>query len=258
MAIRNIPLKMGGQQIQGLGDAVDANDAVNKGQLDAATTGLGTVTSVALSGGTTGLSVSGSPITSSGTITLSGTLAVANGGTGQTSYTDGQLLIGNTTGNTLTKATLTAGTGVTITNGGGSITIAATGSWTLLTKAADQSTTSASFADDNTLKFSVSANTTYVFRGVVSIDAGAGGFQIAINGPSTPTESRVNAGTSTTITAYDSSFATNAGSGVFQFSFQGKLENGANAGTLAIRIRQNTASGTTTFEKGSWLEYRSI
>ena len=50
------------------------------------------------------------------------------GGTGQFSYTDGELLIGNTGGgNTLTKATLTAGTGINITNGGGSITIAATG-----------------------------------------------------------------------------------------------------------------------------------
>lgn len=55
---------------------------------------------------------------------VTGTLPVANGGTGQTSYTDGQLLIGNTSGNTLTKATLTAGTGITITNGNGSITIA--------------------------------------------------------------------------------------------------------------------------------------
>jgi hypothetical protein len=56
---------------------------------------------------------------------VTGTLPVANGGTGQTSYTDGQLLIGNSTGNTLTKATLTAGSGVTITNGNGAITIAA-------------------------------------------------------------------------------------------------------------------------------------
>jgi hypothetical protein len=52
-----------------------------------------------------------------------GLLPVANGGTGQSSYTDGQLLVGNTTGNTLTKTTLTAGTNVTITNGSGSITI---------------------------------------------------------------------------------------------------------------------------------------
>ena len=52
------------------------------------------------------------------------TIAVANGGTGQTTYTNGQLLIGNTTGNTLTKATLTEGAGIDITNGTGTITIA--------------------------------------------------------------------------------------------------------------------------------------
>lgn len=57
---------------------------------------------------------------------VTGTLPVANGGTGQTTYTDGQLLIGNTTGNTLTKASLTAGSGISITPGSGSITIAAT------------------------------------------------------------------------------------------------------------------------------------
>ena len=63
-----------------------------------------------------------------GTILQSGTaVTVAQGGTGQTSYTDGQLLIGNTTGNTLSKATLTAGSNITITNGAGAITIAASG-----------------------------------------------------------------------------------------------------------------------------------
>jgi hypothetical protein len=46
--------------------------------------GSGTVTSVAASGGTTGLTFTGSPITTSGTLTLGGTLAVANGGTGAT------------------------------------------------------------------------------------------------------------------------------------------------------------------------------
>jgi hypothetical protein len=86
----------------------------------------GTVTSVDASGGSTGLTFTGGPITSSGTLVLGGTLAVANGGTGQTSYTNGQLLIGNTTGNTLTPATLTAGTNVTISNGAGAITINAT------------------------------------------------------------------------------------------------------------------------------------
>ncbi len=82
------------------------------------TTPSGGVTT--FSAGTTGFTPS---TATSGAITLAGTLAVANGGTGQTSYTNGQLLIGNTTGNTLTKATLTAGAGISISNGAGSITI---------------------------------------------------------------------------------------------------------------------------------------
>lgn len=136
----------------------------------------GSVTSVAITG-STGLSVSGSPITSSGTITLTNTgvtsaigtsgnitvsgatgavmfnLAVAgtaatygsvttdtfgrvtsgnvttpisNGGTAlSTTPTNGQLLIGNGTNYTLSA--LTAGTGISVTNGSGSITIANTG-----------------------------------------------------------------------------------------------------------------------------------
>jgi hypothetical protein len=58
---------------------------------------------------------------------VTGALPVANGGSGQTSYTDGQLLIGNTATGGLTKATLTAGSNVTITNGNGAITINSTG-----------------------------------------------------------------------------------------------------------------------------------
>lgn len=54
--------------------------------------GVGTVTSVDVSGGTTGLTTSGGPITAAGTITLAGTLATANGGTNLTSYTQGDLL----------------------------------------------------------------------------------------------------------------------------------------------------------------------
>jgi hypothetical protein len=45
------------------------------------------------------------------------------GGTGQNTYTDGQLLIGNSSGNTLSKSTLTPGIGISIVNGNGSITI---------------------------------------------------------------------------------------------------------------------------------------
>jgi hypothetical protein len=51
-------------------------------------------------------------------------LKITRGGTGQTTYTDGQLLIGNSTGNTLAKATLTGTSNqITVTNGSGTITL---------------------------------------------------------------------------------------------------------------------------------------
>jgi len=71
--------------------------------------GSGTVSSVALSGGTTGLTVTGSPITTAGTITLAGILAKANGGTG-----------------TATPS-IVAGTNITVTGTWPNQTIAASG-----------------------------------------------------------------------------------------------------------------------------------
>lgn len=109
----------------GHGGQVLAATALGTGVEWRSVTGTGTVSSVAASGGSTGLTLTGGPITAAGTLTLGGTLVPANGGTGFTSYTNGQLLIGNSTGNTLAKATLTQGTGITITNGAGTITIAA-------------------------------------------------------------------------------------------------------------------------------------
>jgi hypothetical protein len=78
-----------------------------------------------------GAGVTSSSLTSVGTIsggTWQGTtVGTAYGGTGQSTFTDGQLLIGNTTGNTLSKSTLTAGSGISISNGNGTITLSATG-----------------------------------------------------------------------------------------------------------------------------------
>ena len=64
----------------------------------------GSVSSVAASGGTTGLTFTGSPITTSGTLTLGGTLAIANGGTGATSGAAALSALGGVT---------TSGTGAT-------------------------------------------------------------------------------------------------------------------------------------------------
>ena len=54
---------------------------------------------------------------------ISGTIPATQGGTGETSFTDGQMMIGSSTGNTLLKSTLTGTANqVIVTNGPGSIT----------------------------------------------------------------------------------------------------------------------------------------
>lgn len=94
-------------------------DAINNIWINAPG-GVGGVTT--FSGGTTGLTPAAP---TAGAVTLGGVLVVANGGTGlSTVPTNGQLLIGNGTGYTL--STLTAGAGIGITNALGSITVSNT------------------------------------------------------------------------------------------------------------------------------------
>jgi hypothetical protein len=88
--------------------------------VDSATLGVYLADSATLSAGN-GISVVGS------TVSLATPVTTANGGTGRTSYTSGQLLIGNASGG-LTAANLTAGnSNITIVNGDGTITISASG-----------------------------------------------------------------------------------------------------------------------------------
>lgn len=135
-------------------------------------TGSGSVTSVAATVPSF-LSIAGSPITTSGTLAISysGTaLPTANGGTGQTTYTDGQLLIGNTAGS-LTKATITAGSGITVTNGNGSITISsAAGGGTVTSVAASGGTTGLSFTGSP-----ITTSGTLTLAGTLAITAGGTG-----------------------------------------------------------------------------------
>lgn len=93
------------------------------------------------------------------------TIAVNKGGTGQTSYVNGELLIGNSTGNTLTKATLTQGTAIDITNGAGSITIGHNDTSTLT--GAQGSNGIASFTVDGMGHVTAVTTATYLTAGTV-------------------------------------------------------------------------------------------
>lgn len=120
-----------------IGNGTSALQSVSPGALGNVLTSDGTTwtSGTPAPGGVTSVSFGSTGLTPStatgGVVSVAGTLNVANGGTGQTSYTDGQLLIGNTAGNTLAKATITAGTGISVTNGASSISIAATNNGTV-------------------------------------------------------------------------------------------------------------------------------
>jgi hypothetical protein len=97
---------------------------------------LGSVTSINVSGGSTGLTATGGPITSSGTITLGGTLGIPSGGTGATTATTafnalspittaGDLIIGDGT-NSATRLGIGAN-GLVLTSNGTTATWAAGG-----------------------------------------------------------------------------------------------------------------------------------
>lgn len=81
----------------------DENDVVQMTRDPAVS--AGSVTSVGLSGGTSGMSFTGSPVTGAGTMTLTGTLAVANGGTGGASASAARTNLGLGTAATLDETT---------------------------------------------------------------------------------------------------------------------------------------------------------
>lgn len=117
-----------------IGTDIDDNNATKTFKLQEianlyAGSGSGTVTSVGLDGGTTGITITSdtaNPITTTGTFTLGGTLAVANGGTGLTSLAEGSILIGDSS-SSISALAIGADTYVLTSNGTTASWAAATG-----------------------------------------------------------------------------------------------------------------------------------
>lgn len=194
--------------------------------------GSGTVTSIQASGGSTGLTFSGGPITTSGTLTLGGTLAVTNGGTGQTGVpVAGQLLIGNGSGFNL--STLTAGSNITITNGVGTITIAAAGGASGVTSWSGGTTG---------LTPNVATGGNVVLAGVLEIDNGGTGATTANGAINALLPSQTgNSGKYLTTNGTDTQWSTISGSGtVTSVGLQSNLSG------VTITNSPITTSGTMT------------
>ena len=189
-----------------------------------------------------------SPLASSGgatpDISLDGTVPVANGGSGLTTV--------GTCGNVLTSD----GTAWV------SSPISFPVQWTMVVKTSDQDFTTTSFVDDDALKFSVSANKIYAYRGIAFlISANTGGMKNSVSGPASPTYVRIGVDT---VTSYETSYgdivAATSSDGVYRtVPFTGIISNGANAGTVAITWGQDAGpAGTLTVYAGSWLEWMEI
>jgi hypothetical protein len=164
------------------------------------------------------------------------TVAVNRGGTGQSTYTDGQLLIGNSTGNTLTKSTLTAGTGISVTNGSGAITV--------INSAPDQTVAIASgtgISVTGTYPSFTVTNTSPSSGGTVTSVTGTAPVSVA-TGTTTPVISMAAANTTTNgyLTSTDWTTFNNKGSGsVTSVAGTGTVSGIALSGTV-------TSSGNLT------------
>jgi len=152
--------------------------------------GSGTVTSVAVSGGTTGLTTSGGPITSSGTVTLAGTLAVANGGTGTTT------------------PSIVAGTNITVSGSWPNQTIAASGGSGSVTSVAATVPTFLSVAGSpittsGTLAISLSGTALPVANGGTGVTTSTGSGNVVLSTSpvlTTPNIGTPSAGVATNLT----------------------------------------------------------
>jgi hypothetical protein len=129
---------------------------------------------------------------------------------------------------------------------------------------ADVANTTQVYANVTGLTWYVAANTTYAFVCELSYTTNNAddGLWLSVNGPASPTALRYTVTTATNATAvnfvaptgYDNATGNPTGSlgaTAVPATIAGVIENGATAGTFAIRLRNEIASRTVTVLRGS-------
>jgi len=263
--------------------------AMTNGQLLIGSTSNAPVVAALTAG--TGISVTNGA--GSITIAISTPVSIANGGTNSTTalnnnrimvsssgaiveagaMTNGQLLIGSTSA-APGVATLTAGTGISITNAAASITVAVD---TTLVPASTQfgrvtsdvtTTSGSSYSDVTGLSFSVNANEIWTFEFNLALAGPAAGTLLQFSGPSSPTDVMITAMGNTnqlnaistewqtSFTAFSTGWCGGSINGVVRFT--GCFANGSNSGTVKIQLKSVTNGQTSNVKKDSWMRATKI
>jgi hypothetical protein len=141
-------------------------------------------TGLPISTGVSGLGTGVEAFLATSTTNSASLVTSSSGVVSWAAMTNGQLIIGNT-GGTPTAATLTAGTGISITNGSGSITVAATTvgiSWTVVTATTQAMAVNAGYVSNNAGLVTLTLPSTAAVGSIIQMQGlGAGGWQIAQN-----------------------------------------------------------------------------
>lgn len=203
------------------------------------------------------------------TSSVTGTLPVANGGTGATSLTANNVLLGN--GTSALQAVAPGASGNVLTSNGTTwqSTAPSAGGDTYLVLASDTANSTTSFADVTGLTFAVTSGETYVFEAWIVYETAATttGSKWAVNGPASPTllsysVETPTAGTSSRLdfaSTYDGTGPSTQTSGIGQClaKIEGVVKVSA-SGTFALRFGSEVASSAVTAKAGSVMRYRKV